>query len=61
MAFVHPTLPGKWGLKGAGCLASLTGILTCHVGPSVRIHIAIMRPSTKLSKSCPVMKCACLQ
>lgn len=59
MESVHTTAPGKWGWTDIWCQASLTGMLTCQVGSSVRIQIAIMRPSTKLSESCPVMKCAC--
>ena len=55
---VHTASPGKWGWKDAGAGVSLTGMQTCHVGYSVRIQIAVMRPSTELSESCPVMKCA---
>lgn len=58
MESVHTVSPGKWVWKDASCQASLTGMLTCHVSSSVRIQIDVMRPSTKLSKSCPVMKCA---
>lgn len=53
--FVHTRYLGNGAGKTLAAIPSVTGILTWHVDSSVRIQIAIMRPSTKLSKSWLVM------